>query len=414
MNYDIDDTELGNLEAGLHDHERRIGTLDSPSNLRRVSNTHAVLDRLKNNFAFSTFTTLLQGPLVTHRQGPAVERVDHRGVHVPKDGYLADETDPPGPRTRLATDVRVKRSDDQDEIMFPIDTSPLSQVSSDAASHKAPSSFSCVSSTSSFPSLESDLTPPLTPDSSNGILNSFSSSSNITSDFRPALRRTVATVPGLPSSYAEDNSGLQSQYSKEIKEGKKPERPICYDSLIEDITGVSVTSNAGVNLGDDTGDEWYGLEYTIEISRRDRRPSDNYVPSAGEYSKSRESWALIHQGTVDPCFEDQEYSRWKRWHRYLEKEDRVKMKIAHAFSACADDLAWIFVEEVKARRWMRWQKERGYASVDWEHLKEHLLQLAERRPDPYYPPEKHNLAWELKTARSYSDLRSLRPVPALC
>lgn len=54
--------------------------------------------------------------------------------------------------------------------------------------------------------------------------------------------------------------------------------------------------------------------------------------------------------------EDDEYHTWKRWHRYLDKqEERQRKKKALKFIAHAEDLAYIFVEEMRTRDWIRWE-----------------------------------------------------------
>ncbi|KZT20656.1 hypothetical protein NEOLEDRAFT_1245101 [Neolentinus lepideus HHB14362 ss-1] len=70
------------------------------------------------------------------------------------------------------------------------------------------------------------------------------------------------------------------QRLKEIKKGKRPEKPTDYDTLLADIT----QDRENDTLVQDDG-EWVGLEHTVELSRRDRRPSDCHTPTAGEYSK---------------------------------------------------------------------------------------------------------------------------------
>lgn len=62
----------------------------------------------------------------------------------------------------------------------------------------------------------------------------------------------------------------------------------CHAALIADISNtppVYVPEEA-VDLEEDTNEEWYGLEYTLELSRRDRRGSESGEPtSRGEHSK---------------------------------------------------------------------------------------------------------------------------------
>ena len=56
---------------------------------------------------------------------------------------------------------------------------------------------------------------------------------------------------------------------------------------MEDILGsrspASVRSQRGAATDD--SDEWYGLEYTLELSSREPRPSNTQSLSPGEHSK---------------------------------------------------------------------------------------------------------------------------------
>lgn len=62
----------------------------------------------------------------------------------------------------------------------------------------------------------------------------------------------------------------------------------CYDALIADISSgpPPLVPEEAVEQEEDPGEEWYGLEYTLELSRRDRRGSESGDPtSGGEHSK---------------------------------------------------------------------------------------------------------------------------------
>ncbi|KAF5372047.1 hypothetical protein D9615_008074 [Tricholomella constricta] len=268
-------------------------------------------------------------------------------------------------------------------------------------------------------------TPPLTPDSFEDL---------------------ALPSPAIPGDYDyeyddEDDAvewNRSYSHSLEIKEGKKPERASasirfsmiqwsdltpamqCYDALIEDASGPNSDTIFEADLDTaqnrppvaiiDDRDEWYGLEYTLELSCRERLPSD--TKSAGEHSRSRESWAAIHQGSIHPFFEDEDYYQWKNWHRYLDRQDeRRKHRRGWEFKARSKDLAWFYEDEMKTRDVMYWQKE--VYGVVTRDVKERLNALAEHRPDPYSPPKKHNLGWYLKRSRSVACLRELRPLPVL-
>ncbi|KAJ7666533.1 hypothetical protein B0H17DRAFT_1089590, partial [Mycena rosella] len=200
-------------------------------------------------------------------------------------------------------------------------------------------------------------------------------------------------------------------HSVEIKEGKKPARPIDFDALLADISSdPPAAEGAGTAAPVDDTDEWYGLEYTLELSTRERRASETQVVSVGEHSKSRESWAAIHQGTMHPFFEDEEYYQWKNWHRYLERQDEKRRhRRGRAFKAHAKELAWVYADEMHTRDLIAWQME-VYGDVE-RRLHERLGRLEAHRPDPYHPPQKHGVGWALKRSRSVASLRELRALP---
>ncbi|KAG6853171.1 hypothetical protein C0991_006349 [Blastosporella zonata] len=200
-------------------------------------------------------------------------------------------------------------------------------------------------------------TPPLTPDSFE--------------DFN----HPSPTVP-RDYDYDEENaleSNRSDSYSREIKEGKKPDRSF-ESPIVHNLPAVHNLSSVAVH---DDRDEWYGLEYTLAVSGRERLPSD--TKSAGEHSKSRESWAAIHQGTIHPFFEDEDYYQWKNWHRYLDRQDeRKKHRRGWEFKARSKELAWFHVDEMRTRDFLYWQKEvYGFVGKD---VKERLNVLAEHRP----------------------------------
>lgn len=75
------------------------------------------------------------------------------------------------------------------------------------------------------------------------------------------------------------------------------------------------------------------------------------------YLQSHESWAVIHQGTVPPVQEDEDFCHWQRWHRYLDDEDEMrKIEKVSTFAAMAEEFAYCYVEEVKTRDWIRWEE----------------------------------------------------------
>ncbi|KAJ7849313.1 hypothetical protein B0H13DRAFT_2674727 [Mycena leptocephala] len=179
----------------------------------------------------------------------------------------------------------------------------------------SPSEYQQVSASGSFGSSELDDTPLLTPES-------------LVTDF--ALLSPTSKNAELAYGYAYDyNTSKEKDKKMGICKCKRARNPSDFDVLLADISNdadgpdallASGDPNADENLlAEDDKDEWYGLEYTLALSTRERRASDTHSFSAGEHSKSRESWAAIHQGTIHPFFEDEEYYEWKNWHRYLDR-----------------------------------------------------------------------------------------------
>ncbi|KAL0562854.1 hypothetical protein V5O48_019224 [Marasmius crinis-equi] len=233
------------------------------------------------------------------------------------------------------------------------DAIPLEQISRSRPSILETYSSATIKTSGSS---DADETPPLSPDGNESLLtHSFSS----LGDFEEL-----------------EEDAEPHGHSTETREGKKPERPICYDTLIDDI----VSETAGANRMDDNEEGWYGLEYTLELSVKERRASETYSydESAGEFSKSHESWAALRRGTIHPFFEDEDYYQWKNWHRYLDREDeRRKHRKGLEFKARSKDLAWLYLAEMKTRDVYYWQLEVfGMAGDD---VKEHLASITEYR-----------------------------------
>ena len=244
-------------------------------------------------------------------------------------------------------------------------------------------------------------TPPLTPDSSkSGLLTPASFCTRFEHVDPSYAACTLEYFNGMPGEFrveGHDNDEILYTSSQllEVKEGKKREQPVrtkfhLHLSLLFELLNSHAqarqihydTSLRPPGLTDalapvsDDPEEWYGLEYTIELSSRERQPSDTQSFSAGEHSKvwviltllallqftdsfrqSRESWAAIHRGAIHPFFEDQDYYQWKNWHRLLDKQDeRRKHKKGFAFKAHSKDLSRLFVDEMKTRDVLYWQK----------------------------------------------------------
>ncbi|KAF9004756.1 hypothetical protein BDQ17DRAFT_411084 [Cyathus striatus] len=151
--------------------------------------------------------------------------------------------------------------------------------------------------------------------------------------------------------------------------------------------------------------------------------SEMHESSGGEHSKvtsysfrralatpdtlqSRESWAMLRHGWVPPFLEEEDYYQWRSWHHYLDQVDDLRRhRKGYEFKARAKQLANLYVEELYMRDMMYWQKD-VYGGTSMP-LRDNLALLAQHCPDPYFPKEKHNLAWLLKRHRSVASLREL-------
>ena len=161
------------------------------------------------------------------------------------------------------------------------------------------------------------LTPPLTPDVDFIDYHVFPSpaSSSSTQDIHggtyvPATHRITTGFH-----HDEDTQHIQP-HSLETKKGKKPERGVvrdhsflvmtlcrigfqCYDTLINNVPGsykarfAAYVESQGRPISNDR-DEWYGLEYALELSSWERCPCDTQSLSAGEHSKVRRPLLIIH------------------------------------------------------------------------------------------------------------------------
>ncbi|GBE79353.1 hypothetical protein SCP_0205510 [Sparassis crispa] len=153
--------------------------------------------------------------------------------------------------------------------------SSVKSVSSSARGTSRPRLFSITASGSTV----TDSTPPLTPSSV------FSAACPPCAD-KPGFPRTYESTPGAE----EDEVLSRESLLTSVKEGKKPERSICYDELIADISNDYMQSSPQQQQSDsfdEDSEEWFGLEYTLEISKRDQGAIARASVSAGEYSKAR-------------------------------------------------------------------------------------------------------------------------------
>ncbi|KIJ70387.1 hypothetical protein HYDPIDRAFT_35777 [Hydnomerulius pinastri MD-312] len=405
MHFVVDDATLEDIETGLHVDGAPSSRMSASGLWLPPIKPYSVFHRLRDMVSVRVSSTIFQALTCPSNYLEPTERPESRTYDGVTHGPLKPAEHLVNAIT-LSPDERTREDPETCVLRAPIDIEIGSDVPAECPDSQAgsPDSVRFPGSLSSPSS--SYATPPLTPDSSSGLLTSSGSSF-----------LSLETVFNWMTTRDHDDvkSQMNTPHRQAIREGKKRERAVCFDTLIADITNETATGGDAAIAGDDNqGEEWYGLEYIMELSRRDQRAREDHVFSAGESSKSHKSWALIHEGTIDPYYEDDEYRRWRQWHRSLEKrEERRKMKMAYVFVARSEDLALVFLEEMKMREWMRRQKERDYASAHWGHLKDHLVYLAERRPDPFFPRAKHGQAWELTRSRSSCCLRELRPTPPL-
>ncbi|OCH86217.1 hypothetical protein OBBRIDRAFT_838326 [Obba rivulosa] len=306
-------------------------------------------------------------------------------------------------------------------------TSGSAALSASSASLHRPRSqtASSIAPSCSNASSVADSTPPLTPDS---VYPSPTFS----------VSRPTHTWPSIAllECHEEGSTPIPPEKAELIKEGKKPQRPISYDALIDDISvGPAPTRDAQIDEDaldmldtlttvSSESEEWSGLKYAVELSLRERRASECDDPPVGEHSKllftgfrlsstSRESWAAIHAGFVHPVFENEEYTRWRKWHHYLDRQaQKRRVQKALAYQRYADELATMYVQERRLREWIQWQNEELGDVAEMNYVNE-LAMLMQCRPDPYFPADKHGLGWVLKRSRSSACLRELHPIPAL-
>ncbi|CAK5262627.1 unnamed protein product [Mycena citricolor] len=235
----------------------------------------------------------------------------------------------------------------------------------------------------SYDSSELDETPPLTPESMTSDISIVPREVELLDAYYGDFEEDLADGGFHNLEEIVEEASYMHRHSMEIKEGKKPERAVNYEPLVEDLESPNLDSSVSVvEAHPADASEWYGLEYALELSKRERRASE--VPAAsdssiGEYSKSRESWAAIHQGSIHPFLEEEEYHQWQNWHHYLEHQGQKRLhRLGRTFKAQANDLAWIYADQIRAMDLMAWQKE-TYGRVD-KGLLTQFKRLKQQRP----------------------------------
>ncbi|KAF7433496.1 hypothetical protein PC9H_005450 [Pleurotus ostreatus] len=190
----------------------------------------------------------------------------------------------------------------------------------------------------------SDRTPPLTPDSfhdSGGSLPSvtprlrfqsafdeeglglaFEDNADLV-DFEHSYRIQNAENHHRRADFAQEDGIYAPALSRSVQQGKRP----LY--LTEDMNGRPETAHNARDTADIVdGEEWVGLKYTIELSTRERHRTQSQQPAIeGEHSKSRASWAMLHQEVTHPAMIEEEFYHWRQWHKFLEQhEQREKQR----------------------------------------------------------------------------------------
>jgi len=67
---------------------------------------------------------------------------------------------------------------------------------------------------------------------------------------------------------------------------------------------------------------------------------------------------------IHPFFEDEDYHQWKNWHRFLDhQEERNKHKRGYEFKALSKDRARLYVNEIRTRNVLYWQKVRYHILI---------------------------------------------------
>ncbi|KAJ8085900.1 hypothetical protein PM082_004719 [Marasmius tenuissimus] len=191
------------------------------------------------------------------------------------------------------------------------------------------------------------------------------------------MENSSATVKASNSSDEDDTPPLSPdvdefeqdldthRHSLEVQEGKKPERPICFDTPIEDVASDNGWAE---RLEDNDNDCWRFFR------------------------------AALRKGTIHPFLEDDGDYQWKIWHRYIDREDeRRKHCKALEFEAHSKDVTWLYLAEMKARDVYHWQLE--VFRMVGDNVQDYLGAIADHRKDSFYSAKNRGLGWYLKRSR---------------
>ncbi|KZT35529.1 hypothetical protein SISSUDRAFT_1121538 [Sistotremastrum suecicum HHB10207 ss-3] len=144
-----------------------------------------------------------------------------------------------------------------------------------------------------------------------------------------------------PTRYYETMEDLEDK-SNIVEKGKTPESPVTFNLPPYDSPDSFDLSESALHDVDEAdASEWYGLERTLELSRRDRRGSVDDEESIGEFSKSRESWAVIHGAYIPAGLEEQHYREWRKWHRIVDHRMRLRKNESQILASKMERKAWL-------------------------------------------------------------------------
>ncbi|RPD80660.1 hypothetical protein L226DRAFT_116530 [Lentinus tigrinus ALCF2SS1-7] len=227
---------------------------------------------------------------------------------------------------------------------------------------------------SADPPSREDGTPPLTPEST------FSSLGDSPQTQYPAL---YGGFEPTPPSFTDDVDELYRRSRPEVRRGKRPQYIQSFTNVPlrrfdQSSRPITPSSNISTPLAlDDNVEEWLGLEYALEVSKADFQPQPIEVDCGeGEYSKSRESWAAIHYGSLDPGIEEWAFQQWQRWHDQLEEQDaRRRAQRTMDFLTVSTHRSWLYLQERKLRDWINLTKQ--FSVDDAEQME--LLDSAEKQ-----------------------------------
>lgn len=375
---------LGTSRASVDDDTEQLTPMCQPHQRQKhPSENSSLISRIKQNFSTSPISQFLGNHA---RTSSGSSEVDHEVDH----SSMPQESHTP---TRCLSNFRNVFSSSRSNSQSRSNTSSSTCSNSSASSQSIPGrKFSLCASSKQSPLTECLGTPSSQLDSPTLTMSSVADDTPPVTPCLPTEAVIHTVIAGDEGNGQVNSASIkirdESSVSNDAKKGKEPAPPFVrdatfrdlpsglyalitltqpYETLIADISGA-VDAKIPEVVEEDNGSEWWGLEYTLELSRKDSRTSDASEETGGEHSKvcvsrfiraafddvslqSRESWAAIHQGTVPPVYEDTDFHEWQKWHRSLDKMEMKRCKRRTIeFIEESDRQATIFVYEMQARR----------------------------------------------------------------